>query len=230
MSATRTRQPHANHENKVETNETSMPGTAAPAETIVVEIDSQQVTLPVLFHAGHTLTANQALVLDAAYRRQFINNQNAIGVGRDKAFKAATTDADRFKYAPRTADEIAKLYIGYEPNVSGAPRQSALERMRGEAAWRVFLIRVADHNKAVDAGEPGLFKGDRAGIKFILPRGEGAAEWREKQIALVLAHPAYTARVQEQLDLLVAERDAAKSKAAGTKAPTGKDAALADLD
>jgi hypothetical protein len=95
-------------------------------ETVTIEIAGLQVTLPVKFAPGHVLTENQAKVLDAAYQRQFTNNQNASAKGREEALKKATTDAERSAKAPLSAADIAKLYADYEPSVGGTTRQSTM--------------------------------------------------------------------------------------------------------
>ena len=60
--------------------------------TVTIEIAGLQVTLPVKFGTGHVLTETQAKVLDAAYQRQFTNNQNALAKSRADALAKATTD------------------------------------------------------------------------------------------------------------------------------------------
>ena len=106
---------------------------------VTIEIAGLEVTLPVKFAPGHTLTENQAKVLDAAYQRQFTNNQNASAKSRAEAHVKATTDAERAAKAPLTAAEIAALYTDYEPSVGGTPRQSTMEKLRQDAAWRAWV-------------------------------------------------------------------------------------------
>ena len=55
---------------------------AQSAATVTIEIAGNDVTLPVKFAPGHVLTDAQAKVLDAAYQRQFTNNQNAMAKSR----------------------------------------------------------------------------------------------------------------------------------------------------
>jgi hypothetical protein len=180
--------------------------------TVTIEIAGLQVTLPVKFAPGHVLTENQAKVLDAAYQRQFTNNQNASAKGREEALKKATTDAERAAKAPLSAADIAKLYADYEPSVGGTTRQSTMEKLRSDAAWRVFLARVGDHNESVAKGEAGLFKGNAAGKPFAVPTGKGSVEWRETMVANVLGNAAYTDAVQAEVDLLVADRASKSAK------------------
>jgi hypothetical protein len=179
---------------------------------VTIEIAGMEVTLPVKFAPGHILTDNQAKVLDAAYQRQFTNNQNASAKSRAEALAKATTDTERNAKQPLTASEIATLYTDYEPSVGGGPRQSSMEKMRSEAAWRAWTVLVGEHNDSIsNGGDPVIVK---AGNKPVgLPSGKGAPEKREAMSAALLAKPEYAERIQAQLDLILAER--------GTKKPEG---------
>jgi hypothetical protein len=164
-----------------------------------------EITLPVKFSPGHVLTENQAKVLDAAYQRQFTNNQNAMAKSRAEALEKATTDAEREAKAPLTASAIAALYAAYEPSVGGATRQSTMEKIRSEAAWRFWTAHVSEHNKAVLAGSaPVIVKAGKSVVA--LPSGKGAPEKRDALIAALLKLPAYADRIQVQVDAIVAER------------------------
>lgn len=190
---------------------------AQSANTVTIEIAGLEVILPVKFSSGHVLTENQAKVLDAAYQRQFTNNQNAGAKSRAEALTKATTDAERAAKAPMSATEIAALYTDYEPSVGGGPRQSSMEKMRQEAAWRAWTVLVGEHNDSVaGGGEPIIVK---AGNKPVtLPSGKGAPEKRDAMSAMLLTLPAYAERIQVQLDLILAER--------GTKKTEGDDTGL----
>ena len=192
--------------------------------TVTLEIAGLEVTLPVKFAAGQVLTENQAKVLDAAYQRQFTNNQNAGAKSREEALKAGKTDD---KYQPLSAAAIAALYSDYEPAVGGSTRASTMEKVRQDAAWRVFLARVAEHNGMVEDGQPGLFKGQQSGRRFIVPTGKGAPAFRDSAIANVLGADRYADLVQSQIDLILAEK-ASQSKKEG-KATGNVNVDLGDL-
>lgn len=198
---------------------------AATAPRLVsIEIAGMDVSLPLKFAAGHVLTENQAKVLDAAYQRQFTNNQNALAKSRAEALAKATTDAERAAKAPLTAQQIAALYADYEPNVGGTPRQSAMERIRSDAAWRFWTSHVKAHNDAVaNGGDPVIAKAGKKPVN--LPRN-----WKEKQadgtiverndrdalVEALLAHSAYKDRIQEHVDAIMAERGKDKPASAET--------------
>src|SRR5580692_4416489 len=93
--------------------------TPASLGTVTIEIAGMELTLPVKFGPGHVLTENQAKVLDAAYQRQFTNNENAMAKSRAEALEKAKTDEERAAKAPLTASAIAALYTAYEPSVGG---------------------------------------------------------------------------------------------------------------
>lgn len=206
---------------------------AAPAAshgTVVVEIAGLDVTLPVKFIAGHVLTEKQALALDAAYQRQFTNNQNANAKSRKDAFDAAKTDEERAAKRPLTVAEIAALYTDYEPSVGGTPRQSVMEKIRHEAAWRFWSNMVTEHNQSVaDGGEPVIvragkkavtlgFKAVKEGDKVVTT----AAEQKEAFCARLLTIGDYSAGIQEHIDAITAER--------GSKTTPAADATVSSAD
>ena len=197
--------------------------TTAPVGSVQIEIAGLEVTLPVKFAIGHVLTENQAKVLDAAYQRQFTNNQNASAKSRAEAFAKATTDAERNAKTPLTAAEIAALYSDYEPSVGGTPRQSTMEKLRSDAAWRAWVAMVTEHNDSVaKGGSPVIAKAGNKPVQ--LPSGKGAVEKREAMSAMLLTLPAYAARIQVQLDAILAERGTKKPEvAADTVVASGSD-------
>jgi hypothetical protein len=201
---------------------------AAP-QTVTIEIAGLQVTLPVKFRPGHVLSDNQAKVLDAAYQRQFTNNQNASAKSRAEALAKATTDAERAAKTPLTVAEIAALYTDYEPSVGGGPRLGSMEKMRHDATWRAWVALVTEHNDSIKAGgEPVITRAGKAGVKvgFAIPsaktkeeteeafkeRREAAQAARTSFIEKMLGMPQYADRIQTQLDSILAERG--KDKAA----------------
>ena len=193
---------------------------------VTIEIAGLEVTVPVRFAAGHVLTENQAKVLDAAYQRQFTNNQNAMAKARAEALGKATTDAERAAKAPLTATQLAALYTDYEPSIGGTPRQSQMEVIRQQAAWRFWTGHVAAHNKSVAAGGPPVIV--KAGQKPVAPltpkRGPDGkviatvGDQRDAMTARLLAMPEYADRIQVQVDAILAER--------GSKTPVEKSDAV----
>jgi hypothetical protein len=227
---------------------------ADTALTTVLEIAGLSVTLPIKFSAGHTLTDTQARILDAAYQRQFTNNQNATAKSRAEAHAKGTADK-----APLTAEQIASIYLNYEPAVGGSPRQSAVERMRHEAGWRAIVSYFGEHNENVRAGGAGLIAKANGKVANLpaAPRkvdikAANAAELKAGTVSRVyteeeltaahtaaveafngvkttlierfLALPEHTARIQTQLDAVMAERGAKK-----VEAPIEASVAAADL-
>lgn len=192
----------------------------APTGTVTIEIAGMDVTVPVKFAAGMVLTENQAKVLDAAYQRQFTNNQNAMAKSRVTALENAKTDAEKAACQAKitsmtNAAAISALYADYEPTVGGAPRQSTMEKLRHEAAWRMWVALVGRHNDNVakhgtkENYKPIIVKAGNKPVQ--LPTGKGAPEKREAMSAALLGLPAYADAIQAQLDAILAER--------GTKAP-----------
>jgi hypothetical protein len=180
---------------------------------VTLTIAEQEVTLPVKFVAGMTITENQAKVLDAAYQRQFTNNQNALFAALSKKLEAAKTDAEKAAVTFPTASVLAERYQDYEPNVGGTPRQSVMEKLRSDAAWRFWSAHVKAHNDAVAAGnEPVIVKAGKKAVQ--LPSGKGAAEKREAMSAALLAAPQYADRIQEHLDAIMAERGSKRTETA----------------
>lgn len=212
---------------------------ASAPQTVTIEIAGLQVTLPVKFLPGHVLSDNQAKVLDAAYQRQFTNNQNANAKSKvDALVKLGdkASDADRAKYAALTVAEIAALYPDYEPSVGGGPRLGSMEKMRHDATWSAWVALVTEHNSAIQAGgEAVITKAGKASVKvgYIIPssktkdeteeafaeRKTAAQNARTAFIERMLGMPAYVDRIQQQLDRILAERGKAKD-AAKSDTPT----------
>lgn len=187
---------------------------AAPAVlgNVTIEIAGNEITLPVKFGPGHILTENQAKVLDAAYQRQFTNNQNALAKSRAEKLTDAKTDDEKGKYQPLTATALAALYADYEPSVGGTPRQSMMEKIRMDAAWRFWTGNVKAHNDSVAAGGPPVIA--KAGNKTVdLPTGKGSPEKREALQKALLNLPSYADRIQTHIDAIMAERGTPKAAA-----------------
>lgn len=163
--------------------------------TVTIEIAGMEVTLPVRFSAGQIITENQAKVLDAAYQRQFTNNQNALAKAR--------TDGSN-KTAQPDADGLAALYQDYEPSIGGS-RTGSMEKNRQEAAWRFWTAHVKDHNDSIQrGGEPVIVKAGKQAVA--LPRNTKEVPARDNLVASLLAHPDYQDRIQTYLDMILAEK------------------------
>ena len=187
---------------------------------VSIEIAGMEVSLPLKFSPGHTLTDNQARILDAAYQRQFTNNQNALAKAREEKFKNAKTDAEREKARALTQAELAELYADYEPNVGSGQSRSAVARRRNEAAFLVFLDRVNQHNRLVKGGKEGLFRGQWLHTPFLLPTGKGVAEWRDTMAQNILSKPEYAPAVEKHLERLIAQKKEEETSTAKVKADT----------
>ena len=70
---------------------------------------------------------------------------------RAEALAKATTDAERAAKAPLTATDLIALYSTYEPSVGGTPRQSAMEKIKSDAAWRFWTSHTKAHNDNYNA-------------------------------------------------------------------------------
>ena len=213
-------------------------GAIGATPTVSVEIAGLNVTLPLKFRPGHVLTENQAKILDAAYVRQFTNNQNANAKNKADAFSKLgdkATDADRAKYAPLTAAALTALYADYEPAVGGTPRASTLEVLRQTMAWKFWTTLVAEHNKSVSAGGAPVIT--KAGAKQVTiasaPRkvkdqseadAKAAREVfdadRATFIGRLLEHSVYGPRIQALVDAELAAKAAEKSAPAAPSADT----------
>lgn len=201
-------------------------GTGATLPAITVEIAGLQVNLPVKFKPGHVLTDNEAKTLDAAYQRQFTNNQNSIAKGRADKLAKATTDADKAALVPLTAAQIAALYTDYAPQVGGGPRMGSLERMRHDAGWKAWVKVVAEHNKSVGAGGApviakagqnvvtvGPQKGNLTADAYKTARKDWDETGKDAFTARILTTPWMADRVQAELDAMIAAKEAEKSAA-----------------
>lgn len=185
---------------------------AAPQEvaTTTVTIAGIDVALPMKFNAGHVLSDTEAKVIDAAYRRQFANNQNAAFKAFEEKLKAweANTASDKGEAPANPCSEVAMIaaYGSYVPQV-GAASQTSLEKARLEAGLRALHEMMSEHNALIDEGKPGTM----GAAKVALAKGKGAAEARDALVAKVLASTKQADRVQRHLDAVLAERGSAKS-------------------
>src|SRR5580698_2635975 len=134
-------QEHSNRANRRHTAEAQAPqanGEApAASETTTFEAGGFSLTVPVMFKSGHALTPNQAKVLQAAYERQYTNNQNAMAKARTDKLAAAKNDAEREAAQTAidavTAETLAAGFLSYEPNVGGT-RIGSMEKIKQDAA------------------------------------------------------------------------------------------------
>jgi hypothetical protein len=205
---------------------------------VTIEIAGLQVTLPLKFKEGDTLTENQAKVLDAAYQRQFTNNQTASAKSRKEALEKATTDAERAAKAPLTAEQIAALYTDYEPNVGGGPRQSSMEKTQLDGAWRAWVKVVGEHNDAIaNGGEPVIARAN--GKPVAIPSAPRKAKdiseeahksaveafqaQRETFKAALLKTEWMAPRIEAEVAAILAERGAGKAETAPSAVVAGED-------
>jgi|HubBroStandDraft_4_1064222.scaffolds.fasta_scaffold03612_1 hypothetical protein len=224
-------QEHTSRANRRHTAEAAAPAPQANGEapttpeTTTFEAGGFSLTVPVMFKSGHALTPNQAKVLQAAYERQYTNNQNAMAKARTDKLAAAKNEAEREAAQTAidavTAETLAAGFLSYEPNVGGT-RIGSMEKIKQDAAWRFWTARVKSHNDAVaSGGSPVIVK---AGAKPVaLPSGKGAAEKREALVTSLLALPAYSEGIQEYIDTIMAERGASKEKPATEAVVSGDD-------
>jgi hypothetical protein len=209
--------------------EPQMSDTTAADGTMTVTFNQAgnlQVNLPRKFKMGDTLTADMAQILDLAYARQFTNNMNANAKARGERYAKADTDEARNANLPFTADDVLKVWTGYQPNVSGAPRQGSLERMQQDAAKRTWFDLIAEHNEAIDSGAAPVLKSAKKVQAEPRPRkaketseadhAAAVEAWEGRQAALyarILATEAYAARVQRHLEAIQAEAGKGKADA-----------------
>lgn len=180
--------------------------------TVVNEIAGHEVALALKFQPGHTLTENQTKVLNAAYFRQFTNNMNA----NQKSRVEATPPK-----APLTVEDIQKVWVDYEPNVGGGPRQTSMEKIREDAAWRMWSGKIAAHNKSVAAGGAPVIQ--KAGTNQIpalkmkaLADGTKVTvvQQRDSLIARLLTMDEYASDIQDMVDVILAEKGKGKAETA----------------
>jgi hypothetical protein len=203
-----------------------------PHGTSSVAVLDTTVTVPVKFYAGMQINATEARILQAAVERQFMSNQTANANARAKKYAKAKNDAERALYAPLTAAQLGELFRDYMPSVGGAPRQSSVERMRHEATWRAIIAYLTEHNKSVEAGQPGIIAaagGKGVAIPKVPTKTKGVTEEQHKanleafeaikttQIERFAANPKFAERIQIQLDALEAEKGSKKSEAAAVE-------------
>jgi hypothetical protein len=212
-------------------------------EMVAIDINGTSVNLPRRFAAGMALTDSQAKILDAAYQRQFTNNQTALAKTRAEKFAAAKNDAERAEYVAKTADQIAALYADYEPNVGGA-RVSQTERNRLDAAWRFAVELVTKHNANPAAGILPKAKGRTVPLptsakklvdadgKPVMDAETGKqaiqtlAEQRDAYATRFLSLPEYSDGIQRHLDAIMAEKGTTKAKAASAAETASLDEAF----
>lgn len=224
--------------NSARTRRTAPPatnGSAPETETSTValgintiEINDTEVSVPVMFGPGHVLTENQAKVIQAAYERQFTNNQNALAKSRSEG-KNTTPQPD--------AAKLAEMFQTYEPSVGGTPRQSTMDKLRNEAAWRMWTALVAAHNdNVVKNGTSPDYKPVIARAKNgvvnttfrAVKAADGTVETTAQQqkdtfTAALLAAPHYAEAIQTVLDAIMAERGTKPAASTDTVVASGMD-------
>jgi hypothetical protein len=137
---------------------------------------------------------------------------------------------------PYTAEEVLRAWAEYERTPPGGERQSSMERMRHEAAWKAWVLLLTEHNKSIRDGQGPVIPTDKVGKAYALIRKgdidkagqakETAEAWAKRKQAYVerlLTVPWMVDRIQVQLDLLTAEAEANKAKAVADAAPASTD-------
>jgi hypothetical protein len=168
--------------------------------------------------------------LDKSNVQQFASNMNANAVNRAARLKTAIEKQDQAGInanQPYTAEEVLKAWAEYERTPPGGERQSSLERLRHEAAWKAWVLILTEHNKSVRDGTGPVIPTDKVGKAYALIRKgdidkpgqakETAEAWAKRKQAYIerlLTVPWMADRIQAQLDLLTAEAEANKAKAA----------------
>jgi hypothetical protein len=207
------------------------PSTLPPVTFTLNKLGDMAITVERRHGAGYVLAdENEALLYDMAKVSQFRQNINAYCEARAKRLAKATTPEDIAANQPLTNAEVLDRWAHYETiQKTGTPRQSSMEKLRFDAAWRAWVGLVTDHNASVAKGGPAvLAKGvDRATgapvlVKLMTPpvkkRGSDDAvheaaltQFAEVKAAFVRrmqSLPEYAAAIQAAMDAIVAERGA----------------------
>lgn len=209
----------------------SVPATETSAIALgvnTIEINDIEVSVPVRFGTGHVLSENEAKVLQAAYERQFTNNQNALAKSRAEG-KNATPQPD--------ASALAALFGEYAPSVGGTPRQSTMDKLRHEAAWRMWTALVAAHNDNVEKNGksadyvPVIARAKNGVVNTTfraVKAADGTVETTAQQqkdtfTAALLAAPHYAEAIQTVLDAIMAERGTKPVASTDTVVASGMD-------
>lgn len=198
-------------------------------ETTTIDISGQSVVLPNRFAAmvGQPLTDDFAKIIFAHVAGQFRNNQVANAKARADRYGKAKDDAERAANAPMSADDYLKLWSDYLPNVGRTESQSQAEKNRYEAARRVWIALVNEHNDAIKNGGTPVLKSanqvkafpDRPTKTKDVSTEQHTANveaWEEKRRAILdtlLRAPAYADRIQSALEAVQAEQGKAKATA-----------------
>ena len=186
-----------------QTNEGAQEANEATEATVTTTIANIDIALPVRFVAGHVLSEVEAKVIDAAYRRQFKNNQDAAYKAWEGKCTTAIAKGEAEPANPCTAEKLLELFVTYHPQV-GSDGASALEKAKQEAGLRALIELIDEHN--VEHKATG--KGPLGAAPFKLPAGKGSADAKAALVAKVLASPKQASRVQRHLDAVLAERKA----------------------
>lgn len=183
------------------------------------------VALPNRFASmvGQPMSEDMAKIIFTHVAGQFRNNQVANAKARELRY-AKESKADD---APWNVDQYLAKWAEYLPEVGGAERQSQSEKMRFEAAKRVWVALVAEHNEAVKAGLPPVLKSPKTvdlDVRPVKTKAVSTADhekaveaWQDRQEALygaLLKAPHFADRISAMLESLTAE--AGKKKADGS--------------
>lgn len=225
----------ANSEKDATMSDTATSAFAAAVQSIKIatpgDTEGVTVNLPNRFASlvGQPLSEDHAKIIFAHVAGQFRNNQ----VANAKAREARYTKDAKAEDAPWSVDQYLTAWADYLPSVGGGERQSQSEKLRYEAAKRVWVAIVAEHNEAVKNGGR-VLKSDKP--TAVEPRPiktkavstadhEKAVEaWQDRQTAIydqLLKAPHFADRINAMLEVLTAE--------AGKKAASA-DAEMASAD
>lgn len=193
---------------------------AADLGVTKVTIATLDVDLPNKFGTGHILSDVEAKVLDAAFRRQFANNQNAAFKAWEDKVKAydALDAAGKAKAGERPANpctdaHMLELYATYVPSV-GAAGQTQAEKNKYNAGLRAVAELFEEHNALLAAKKPGFLGNAPIGFMKTNTKGGVTADavqaHKDAWVAKILASEKQADRVQRHLDAIIAEQGAKK--------------------
>lgn len=213
------------------------PAFAASTQEVVIKTPNDQtgvsVDLPNRFAemVGQPMSEYMAKIIFTHVAGQFRNNHTANAKAREARYAKDAKPED----APWGVDQYLEAWSSFNPNVGGADRQSSTDKLKYEAAKRVWVQLIAEHNEAIKTGGTPVLKSTK--LEYVAPRpvkkrdvsttahDAAVQEWQDKQTGIydaLLRSPTYADRIQTMLEVLTAEAGKAKAEADG-------EAASADL-
>ena len=180
-------------ETETETNETQEE-TIDENASLKFSVGDTELEVERKFKSGHVLSAREALALSMFYITRFVGNMRSDIERREKSY---------------TRDELLEKYSNYQLGAVRVPGESALERMRFDAALRTLSQIFEEHNDALKRGDTRTrFKGKPVSM----PTGKGSKEVKEAWVAKILTNPEYAENVQANLDAIQKERGVKREK------------------